>query len=73
MAVTMLLLLPLQETYYMVVVLRCFCCFIKQGKGKGKGKGKSSSRADGESEENLAKNVEVHRLRTLDVFAGCGG
>ncbi|XP_039753119.1 DNA (cytosine-5)-methyltransferase PliMCI-like isoform X2 [Pararge aegeria] len=42
-----------------------------RGKDKGKGKGKSSKT----SEPTIAKTREVHvrPLRTLDVFAGCGG
>ncbi|KAK0063574.1 DNA (cytosine-5)-methyltransferase 1 [Biomphalaria pfeifferi] len=42
-----------------------------KGKGKGKGKGKSSDKQDTQTEES--KKVEIHKLRTLDVFAGCGG
>ncbi|XP_052224566.1 DNA (cytosine-5)-methyltransferase 1-like isoform X2 [Dreissena polymorpha] len=40
-----------------------------KGKGKGKGKGKSSIKS---TEEEDSK-TEIRRLRTLDVFAGCGG
>ncbi|CAK1580129.1 unnamed protein product [Parnassius mnemosyne] len=42
-----------------------------KGKDKGKGKGKSSKPVD----PNLAKveEVKVRPLRTLDIFAGCGG
>ena len=43
-----------------------------QGKGKGKGKGKAKASAV-EQEEVKEENVQVHRLRSLDVFAGCGG
>ena len=43
-----------------------------QGKGKGKGKGKAKATI-AEQEEVKEENVQVHRLRTLDVFAGCGG
>lgn len=42
-----------------------------QGKGKGKGKGKSSGKSA--EEEIETKKASYRRLRTLDVFAGCGG
>jgi len=48
-----------------------------QGKGKGKGKGKASKSSDAEkavSEVNSgSRKTEVVKLKTLDVFAGCGG
>lgn len=43
-----------------------------QGKGKGKGKGKSSGKS-AEEEIVETKKASYRRLRTLDVFAGCGG
>lgn len=43
-----------------------------QGKGKGKGKGKSSGKS-AEEEIIETKKATYRRLRTLDVFAGCGG
>ncbi|XP_053609291.1 DNA (cytosine-5)-methyltransferase 1-like [Plodia interpunctella] len=43
----------------------------ERGKDKGKGKGKSSSKRV-ESEAKTAE-AKVRPLRTLDVFAGCGG
>ena len=46
-----------------------------QGKGKGKGKGKKSEAAEKKKPE--VKIVDwpqnCTRLRSLDVFAGCGG
>ncbi|CAB3236806.1 unnamed protein product [Arctia plantaginis] len=42
-----------------------------RGKDKGKGKGKSSKPVD--VSEPKSENIEVRPLRTLDVFAGCGG
>ncbi|KAH9507553.1 DNA (cytosine-5)-methyltransferase 1 [Bulinus truncatus] len=42
-----------------------------KGKGKGKGKGKNSGKQESQVESNI--KTEIHRLRTLDVFAGCGG
>ena len=46
-----------------------------KGKGKGKGKGKSSVKEEEKSvnTEEGEEKVEIRRLRTLDVFAGCGG
>ncbi|GFS20276.1 DNA (cytosine-5)-methyltransferase [Elysia marginata] len=47
-----------------------------KGKSKGKGKGKGKSYTKETSSSQAApweEKVEVHRLRTLDVFAGCGG
>ncbi|RUS91723.1 hypothetical protein EGW08_000549 [Elysia chlorotica] len=44
-----------------------------KSKGKGKGKGKSSVKDTTANVSPLEEKVEVHRLRTLDVFAGCGG
>lgn len=46
------------------------------GKGKSKGKGKGKGKSSAKESTNiypLEEKVEVHRLRTLDVFAGCGG
>lgn len=37
--------------------------------GKGKGKGKSSMK----TESDCQSTKEIRKLRTLDVFAGCGG
>lgn len=42
-----------------------------KGKDKGKGKGKSSKRQ--EPSNIKTEEVKVRSLRTLDVFAGCGG
>ncbi|GFS20392.1 DNA (cytosine-5)-methyltransferase [Elysia marginata] len=42
-------------------------------KGKGKGKGKSYTKETSSQAAPWEEKVEVHRLRTLDVFAGCGG
>ncbi|XP_045773016.1 DNA (cytosine-5)-methyltransferase PliMCI-like [Maniola jurtina] len=42
-----------------------------RGKDKGKGKGKSSKPAD--SSVPQTREINVRPLRTLDVFAGCGG
>ncbi|XP_028173545.1 DNA (cytosine-5)-methyltransferase PliMCI-like isoform X2 [Ostrinia furnacalis] len=42
----------------------------EKGKDKGKGKGKSSKPAEASSR---APEARVRPLRTLDVFAGCGG
>jgi hypothetical protein len=47
-----------------------------QGKGKGKGKGKGRGRDDEETnkENKPSEEIkEIKKLRTLDVFAGCGG
>uniref|UniRef100_A0AAY4B461 DNA (cytosine-5)-methyltransferase n=1 Tax=Denticeps clupeoides TaxID=299321 RepID=A0AAY4B461_9TELE len=45
---------------------------VNKGKGKGKGKGKSAgSSQDSADQEN--KEAKVPKLRTLDVFSGCGG
>lgn len=43
----------------------------QQGKGKGKGKKGFSPVKGAQSEEETTNTVE--HLRTLDVFAGCGG
>lgn len=43
-----------------------------QGKGKGKGKGKSSIKEETQA-DSVEEMFDVYRLRTLDVFAGCGG
>lgn len=43
----------------------------EKGKDKGKGKGKSSKAI--EPSTNKIDEVKVRPLRTLDVFAGCGG
>ncbi|PZC79547.1 hypothetical protein B5X24_HaOG216212 [Helicoverpa armigera] len=43
----------------------------ERGKDKGKGKGKSSKPV--EATENKLEQISVRPLRTLDVFAGCGG
>uniref|UniRef100_A0A8B9R729 DNA (cytosine-5)-methyltransferase n=1 Tax=Astyanax mexicanus TaxID=7994 RepID=A0A8B9R729_ASTMX len=43
---------------------------VRKGKGKGKGKGKASSQDVPEQE---AQELKVPKLRTLDVFSGCGG
>uniref|UniRef100_A0A8B9TKR7 DNA (cytosine-5)-methyltransferase n=1 Tax=Anas platyrhynchos TaxID=8839 RepID=A0A8B9TKR7_ANAPL len=42
-----------------------------KGKGKGKGKGKSSVTCE-QSEQEPAE-LKLPKLRTLDVFSGCGG
>ncbi|EHB03719.1 DNA (cytosine-5)-methyltransferase 1 [Heterocephalus glaber] len=42
-----------------------------KGKGKGKGKGKTKSQALEPSEPEQA--IDLPKLRTLDVFSGCGG
>ncbi|XP_006875222.1 PREDICTED: DNA (cytosine-5)-methyltransferase 1 [Chrysochloris asiatica] len=42
-----------------------------KGKGKGKGKGKAKSPASEPSEPE--EQVKLPKLRTLDVFSGCGG
>ncbi|XP_019064640.1 DNA (cytosine-5)-methyltransferase 1 [Fukomys damarensis] len=42
-----------------------------KGKGKGKGKGKTKSQASEPSEPEQA--IKLPKLRTLDVFSGCGG
>ncbi|XP_054859328.1 DNA (cytosine-5)-methyltransferase 1 isoform X2 [Eublepharis macularius] len=46
-----------------------------KGKGKGKGKGKSKVKSAGMSEpsELEAPEMKPPKLRTLDVFSGCGG
>ena len=48
-----------------------------QGKGKGKGKGKASKSSDAEKAVSEvisgSRKTEVVKLKTLDVFAGCGG
>ncbi|XP_048343420.1 DNA (cytosine-5)-methyltransferase 1 [Sphaerodactylus townsendi] len=46
-----------------------------KGKGKGKGKGKSKAKSSGASEpsEIEAPEMKPLKLRTLDVFSGCGG
>ncbi|XP_060107963.1 DNA (cytosine-5)-methyltransferase 1 [Heteronotia binoei] len=46
-----------------------------KGKGKGKGKGKSKVKSSGASEpsELEAPEMKPPKLRTLDVFSGCGG
>nr|QJS39016.1 DNA methyltransferase 1 [Mythimna separata] len=43
----------------------------ERGKDKGKGKGKSSKLV--ETNDNKLEHTSVRPLRTLDVFAGCGG
>ena len=51
--------------------------FILKGKGKGKGKGKSSSVTSSKGQESsiasFPKYQQATKLRSLDVFAGCGG
>uniref|UniRef100_W5MKZ4 DNA (cytosine-5)-methyltransferase n=1 Tax=Lepisosteus oculatus TaxID=7918 RepID=W5MKZ4_LEPOC len=42
-------------------------------KGKGKGKGKSSSSTVQEQLDQEPQDLKPHKLRTLDVFSGCGG
>uniref|UniRef100_A0A287CVP0 DNA (cytosine-5)-methyltransferase n=1 Tax=Ictidomys tridecemlineatus TaxID=43179 RepID=A0A287CVP0_ICTTR len=42
-----------------------------KGKGKGKGKGKTKCQASEPSEPETA--IKLPKLRTLDVFSGCGG
>uniref|UniRef100_A0A8C7CI06 DNA (cytosine-5)-methyltransferase n=1 Tax=Oncorhynchus kisutch TaxID=8019 RepID=A0A8C7CI06_ONCKI len=44
---------------------------VNKGKGKGKGKGKSSSVQEPPDQE--PQDPKVPKLRTLDVFSGCGG
>lgn len=44
---------------------------VDKGKDKGKGKGKSSKATDISSAK--MNEVKIRPLRTLDVFAGCGG
>ncbi|XP_034290201.1 DNA (cytosine-5)-methyltransferase 1 [Pantherophis guttatus] len=46
-----------------------------KGKGKGKGKGKSKGKSSGTSEysESEAAAMKPPKLRSLDVFSGCGG
>ncbi|GFN82630.1 DNA (cytosine-5)-methyltransferase [Plakobranchus ocellatus] len=46
-----------------------------KGKGKGKGKGKSNVKEEssGNNGSLSEEKIDIHRLRTLDVFAGCGG
>ncbi|KAG6440695.1 hypothetical protein O3G_MSEX001376 [Manduca sexta] len=44
-----------------------------KGKDKGKGKGKSSKATETNNQPNKVEEVKVRPLRTLDVFAGCGG
>uniref|UniRef100_A0A8C9MZI2 DNA methyltransferase 1 n=1 Tax=Serinus canaria TaxID=9135 RepID=A0A8C9MZI2_SERCA len=43
-----------------------------KGKGKGKGKGEGRAASAEPSEQEPAK-LQVPKLRTLDVFSGCGG
>ncbi|CAH0715662.1 unnamed protein product, partial [Brenthis ino] len=45
-------------------------CVGRVDKGKGKGKGKSSKAAESSTK---IEEVKIRPLRTLDVFAGCGG
>uniref|UniRef100_A0A8C4UIS5 DNA (cytosine-5)-methyltransferase n=1 Tax=Falco tinnunculus TaxID=100819 RepID=A0A8C4UIS5_FALTI len=42
-------------------------------KGKGKGKGKGKSAQGGEQAEQEPAELKLPKLRTLDVFSGCGG
>ncbi|XP_061469721.1 DNA (cytosine-5)-methyltransferase 1 isoform X5 [Rhineura floridana] len=46
-----------------------------KGKGKGKGKGRSKGKSSGTSEQSEIEAAEMKppKLRTLDVFSGCGG
>ncbi|XP_067140282.1 DNA (cytosine-5)-methyltransferase 1-like [Centruroides vittatus] len=45
-----------------------------KGKGKGKGKGKSQNKTDNSADIKMEYFPTVSsKLRTLDVFAGCGG
>ena len=47
-----------------------------QGKGKGKGKAKrvvEKEEPDPQKESNDASDSQIKKLRSLDVFAGCGG
>uniref|UniRef100_A0A803TQR8 DNA (cytosine-5)-methyltransferase n=1 Tax=Anolis carolinensis TaxID=28377 RepID=A0A803TQR8_ANOCA len=46
-----------------------------KGKGKGKGKGKSKGKSSTASEhsEHEAAKMKPPKLRSLDVFSGCGG
>ncbi|XP_023241204.1 DNA (cytosine-5)-methyltransferase 1-like [Centruroides sculpturatus] len=45
-----------------------------KGKGKGKGKGKSQNKTDNSADIKMEYFSTVSsKLRTLDVFAGCGG
>ncbi|XP_049873328.1 DNA (cytosine-5)-methyltransferase PliMCI-like isoform X2 [Pectinophora gossypiella] len=43
-----------------------------KGKDKGKGKGKSS-KPQQEQQNTKVEEIKIRPLRTLDVFAGCGG
>ena len=57
-------------------VLGQISCFIFfQGKGKGKGKGKATRDVEetSQDEKPAEDKKETKKLRTLDVFAGCGG
>lgn len=45
-----------------------------RGKGKGKGKGKSQNKNESSSDIKMENYPSISaKLRTLDVFAGCGG
>eukprot|EP00057_Strongylocentrotus_purpuratus_P012708 XP_011667182.1 PREDICTED: DNA (cytosine-5)-methyltransferase PliMCI isoform X1 [Strongylocentrotus purpuratus] len=43
-----------------------------KGKGKGKGKGKAKGKTEKQEEKESTDNP-FHKLKCLDVFAGCGG
>ncbi|KAJ8798184.1 hypothetical protein J1605_016817 [Eschrichtius robustus] len=42
-------------------------------KGKGKGKGKSRTKSQSCEPSELETEIKLPKLRTLDVFSGCGG
>jgi len=54
----------------------CYGCFQgkgKESKGKGKGKGKMAAAPLAAETSDISKKDEIRKLKTLDVFAGCGG
>ena len=59
----------------LLLYLEILCFGSPQGKGKGKGKAKLFSNGE-EAVKNVNDNplgCQIKKLRSLDVFAGCGG
>ena len=59
----------IKERYVCAVIMNSPQLSSLQGKGKGKGKGTKGVATASNNNEPAA----VRKLRSLDVFAGCGG
>ena len=73
---TVLHVIPSISSLHSLDVFGQISCFIFfQGKGKGKGKGKATRDVEETSQDDkpAQDKKETKKLRTLDVFAGCGG